>query len=455
MPGHTAPICFYGDDFTGATAHLAGFHEAGLRALLFFDTPDEELLRRHAPSLDVIGIAGIGRSLTPPAMRAEILPALQLFERLGSRQIQYKICSTFDSSPTMGSIGVAIELGREVFGERPVPVVAGAPGFGRYTVFGNHFASSGTGVERLDRHPSMANHPSTPMREADLRRHLAEQTALPIGLVDVMSVQGGPDSLHAAWQRAIAHHPGAVVFDTLHNGDLDAIAQLLLNEGGKAPVYSIAAQGLAEGLGRSLRTRAGHARRPPPPRDVERMLVLSGSAAQLNEAQLQAALDAGWSAHQVDVIGLLRPGGVEQAAADLTALLDREFSMTSDVVLYTAHGAQDRNLARTQAHVREHRIAPDAVARAIGELYSRLTRTAVKRFGLRRIVLAGGDTASHAMRLSDAYALEIVANARGGGRLCRLLSHDAGLDGVEVMLKGGQVGNPRTFIDARHGRSWV
>ena len=33
---------------------------------------------------------------------------------LGARFCHYKVCSTFDSSPTVGNIGRAIEIGREV-----------------------------------------------------------------------------------------------------------------------------------------------------------------------------------------------------------------------------------------------------------------------------------------------------------------------------------------------------
>jgi hypothetical protein len=36
------------------------------------------------------------------------------------------------------------------------------PQFARYTVFGQHFARFGPDVFRLDRHPSMVRHPTTP-----------------------------------------------------------------------------------------------------------------------------------------------------------------------------------------------------------------------------------------------------------------------------------------------------
>ena len=106
------PVCFYGDDFTGATAHLAGFHEAGLNALMFLRTPTLAQAQRHLADEDVLGVAGISRSLAPAAMGQEIGPAFALFRALGARQAHYKICSTFDSSPRLGSIGRAIEIGR-------------------------------------------------------------------------------------------------------------------------------------------------------------------------------------------------------------------------------------------------------------------------------------------------------------------------------------------------------
>src|SRR3546814_8091875 len=78
-----------------------------------------------------------------------------------------------------------MEIGARQFGG-VVPIVVGAPHLGRYVVFGNLFAvAGGDEVFRIDRHPTMARHPVTPMHEADLRRHLAAQTDMPIALVPI------------------------------------------------------------------------------------------------------------------------------------------------------------------------------------------------------------------------------------------------------------------------------
>ena len=68
-------------------------------------------------------------------------------------------------------------------------MIVGAPRLKRYQMFGNLFAAvDGVGY-RLDRHPTMSRHPVTPMDEADLRVHLAAQTARRIELVDMLQLR--------------------------------------------------------------------------------------------------------------------------------------------------------------------------------------------------------------------------------------------------------------------------
>ena len=127
------------------------------------------------------------------------LPAV--FDWLRSLQtpvVHYKVCSTFDSAPHRGSIGRAIEIGLEQFGQAIVPVVVGAPELGRYTVFGQLFAAFQGEVFRIDRHPVMSRHPATPMTEADLLLHLARQTVLPMARIDLADQLAGREAAFEA-----------------------------------------------------------------------------------------------------------------------------------------------------------------------------------------------------------------------------------------------------------------
>src|SRR3954468_1680203 len=109
-------------------------------------------------------------------MDRNLPPVFELLRSLGAPITHYKVCSTFDSAPHVGSIGRAIDLAAPILGGAWHPLVGAAPAIARYQALGNLFARVGGVAYRLDRHPTMSRHPVTPMREADLRLHLAEQT---------------------------------------------------------------------------------------------------------------------------------------------------------------------------------------------------------------------------------------------------------------------------------------
>ena len=137
------------------------------------------------------------------------LPAI--FTRLSELRAgicHYKVCSTFDSSPAVGSIGRALEIGQDVFRTSWVPVVVAAPHLARYVLFGNLFAAGGGAIHRIDRHPTMRRHPVTPMDEGDLRLHLAQQTSRKIELLDVIALSS--DHAEKRLDDLLSEEPSAV-----------------------------------------------------------------------------------------------------------------------------------------------------------------------------------------------------------------------------------------------------
>ena len=194
----------------------------GLPTLLFLAVPPAARLA-DLGRYRAVGIAGVGRSQPPDWMDRE-LPAL--FEGLraaGAPLIQYKTCSTFDSAPQIGSIGRAIDIGQRICGSPIVPLVVGAPALRRYSVFGNLFATVDGATHRLDRHPTMAHHPVTPMTEADLRRHLARQTGKTIALVDILDLAAADVDARVA--AALAARPDVVVCDVLDEASLAEVGR--------------------------------------------------------------------------------------------------------------------------------------------------------------------------------------------------------------------------------------
>src|SRR4030095_10710065 len=118
----------------------------------------------------------------PDEIDENLEPVRAAMSRLPVPLVHYKVCSTSASPPAIGSIGRVMDLSRAAFGDTAIPIVAATPALGRYCAFGNLFARSGTDgrVHRIDRHPIMSVHPVTPMHEADLARHLGQQTSMPI-----------------------------------------------------------------------------------------------------------------------------------------------------------------------------------------------------------------------------------------------------------------------------------
>jgi len=167
-------LAWYGNDFTGAAAVMEALTLGGLPSTLFFNVPTPAQLAKF-PAARGIGVASMARAQSPAWMAQNLPPAFRALAELCGGILHYKVCSTLDSSPHIGSIGKAIEIGAQVMNVDRVPILVAAPQMRRYQCFGHLFAGMGGEVFRLDRHPVMRRHPVTPMFESDVARHLGRQ----------------------------------------------------------------------------------------------------------------------------------------------------------------------------------------------------------------------------------------------------------------------------------------
>lgn len=441
-------ICFYGDDFTGSTDALGQFCRFGLGGILLLRVPTDEQLRAYSRKSDVVGIAGVSRALPTAQMTSEVRPALLALAKLAPRLIQYKICSTFDSSPAVGSIGRMIELGMEMFGERPVPVLAAQPEFGRYTAFGNHFVEYKGLVYRLDRHPTMSCHPSTPMTEADLCRVLAGQTALPVSLVNLLQLTDETDPARRAPSLSSFSNapPGPLVIDAVNSAHLVRAAELIWGSDSPSPRFVVGSGGLSYGLGHYL--TAGKQATMPPVHRADQVFAVSGSCSAQTAQQVAHAVAHGWTGIYLEPRHLLDPLSRENALAAVSNEVMSAIHAGTSVVVYTAQGdGRDRTVGNP---MKEAGIGLELV-RQIGAVFGRLLDDVLAGSDVRRVIVAGGDTSGYTLRSLDAYGLEVEAPLAVAGALCRLRSTAHHLDGAEVVLKGGQVGNDDFFELVRRG----
>jgi uncharacterized protein YgbK (DUF1537 family) len=421
---------FYGDDFTGSTDVLEQLASNGIPTVLYLTLPTPEHLAAF-PEARAIGIAGDSRSRSPKWMSSH-LPAI--FDALKSFQapiVHYKVCSTFDSSPSHGSIGRAIELGREAFHPRFVPIVVGAPHLRRYVAFGNLFVAAPDGtIQRIDRHP-MSHHPVTPMREADLRLHLQAQTSTPIGLVDLTALQSGASAQVLAAQLNLGHQ--AILFDTIDAQTQVTIGDLLWREAQDQPLFSASSSGLTAAILPALR-KTGTFPKPATPAKLKPsapLLVVSGSCSTVTERQIRYALAHGYTGIALDAEALLASGTSASACVAAVEAAVAALASGSNTVLYTSLG-----LPTTDAH-------GDRLGSALGSLL----REIILRAGVHRVLLCGGDTSSYAVQQLGIYALTWLTNLQPGAPLCHAHADTAhsNLHNLEIVLKGGQVGTEDFF----------
>lgn len=424
-------VGYYGDDFTGSTDVMEVLTFAGLPTALFLEPPRLADLVRF-PGLRAVGIAGMARAQSPSWMDVHLPPAFHALMALKPELLHYKICSTFDSAPHVGSIGRALELGLAATGAPWASMLVAAPALRRYQVFGNLFAAVDGVGHRLDRHPTMARHPVTPMAEADLRRHLAAQTALPLALVDFLAL--GRDGGSAALAEALAAGARGILLDTLDEASL-AAAGALVWAAREVSGFSVSSSGLEYSLVAHWRVM-GWLEPADTPQHLpasQPLLVISGSCSPATAAQIDWAEAQGWACLRADPVALLA-GQEDAVAACCTAL-----SSGRNTVLYAARGPDDPAIATFEgAHGAEGQ-------HALGAALGHVARRVFDRARLSRLVVAGGDTSGAVARALGLVALTAAAPVAPGSPLCRAHGADATLDGLTIALKGGQVGGADYF----------
>jgi 3-oxoisoapionate kinase len=449
-------VAFYGDDFTGSSAVMEVMTFAGLPAVMFIETPTPEQLERFQ-SYRAIGIAGVARAMPPSWMDAHLPEAFRALAALRARVTHYKVCSTLDSSPTVGSIGCAIDIGAPIFGETPgaanwQPFVVAAPAIGRYQAFGNLFAASGDSVYRLDRHPVMQRHPATPMDEADVRLHVGKQTARAIGLIDFAAIKGGAGLKQ--FDAELGQGRSLIALDIVDDETLRWVGELMWSRrerslfaiGSQGVEYALVAHWRAQGwLPAASEQNAASAQ--------SQIVAVSGSVSPVTALQIDWA-----QANGFDLIGFAAEASLDndRRQAQINAVVERArlvLSSGRSPLVTTARGPNDVAVHRFRAKLAAAGSDPVEINARIGGALGEILRRLIGGGGVTRAAVSGGDTSGFAIRALGAYALEAIAPIAPGAPLCRAFSTDPKVDGIEITLKGGQMGKTDFFGSVRAGRA--
>jgi uncharacterized protein YgbK (DUF1537 family) len=443
-------LAYYGDDFTGSTDAMEALTAAGVPTLLCLDLPTPELLARF-PGVRCVGLAGSSRGRNPDWMNEELPKAFASLASLGAPILQYKICSTFDSSAETGSIGRAIDLGVAHMPGRWSPMIVGAPRLKRYQMFGNLFAAvDGVGY-RLDRHPTMSRHPVTPMHEADLRLHLRQQTARCIELIDMLQLRGADAATRL---NALSGGQTPVIMIDVLDEETLAAAGRLVWENRAEGVFSASSSGLQYALAAHWRACGllPDGASLPVAGPVKAIAVVSGSCSPVTAGQIGWARANGFHVERLDLRRSLAEDTHEAEIERVSAIAVAAIRRGDSPLVHSAEGPDDPDVTGFDTLAKEAGLTRHDAARKVGRTLAEVMRRLLDNADVRRVVVAGGDSSGEVTSTLGIAALSVAAGLAPGAPLCRAWSDTPRRDGLEIVLKGGQLGDAAFFGAVREGR---
>ncbi|QDW52438.1 3-oxo-tetronate kinase [Burkholderia sp. KBS0801] len=380
------------DDFTGATDLANMLVKSGMRTVQTIGVPADGAALDTMIDADAIVVALKSRTIAAADAVAQSLAAYEWLRAQGCRQFFFKYCSTFDSTDA-GNIGPVADALLDAAGGDFAIACPAFPENSR-TIFRGHLFVGDVPLNES----GMEHHPLTPMKDANLVRVLQRQTTAKVGLIRYDTIAQGAAAVRARVDALRADGTRFAIADALSNHDLhvlgEACANLPLVTGGS---------GVALGLPENFR-RAGLL----PERDNAASLpridglsaVLAGSASKATNAQVAAWRESRPS-FRIDPLAASRG---EPVVDD--ALAFARSHLPQPVLIY-ATTSPDEVKAVQQAlgveaagHLVESTLA--AIARGLREL------------GVRKFVVAGGETSGAVVQALDVKSLQIGAQIDPG-----------------------------------------
>ena len=407
------------DDFTGATDLASMLVRGGMRTVQSIGIPAGDV----AGQLDADAIVIALKSRTVPAADAvkESLEALRWLRERGCEQIFFKYCSTFDSTPA-GNIGQVSDALLEALDSDFTLACPAFPENGR-TVFRGHLFVQ----DQLLSESGMQHHPLTPMTDANLVRVLQAQTRGKVGLLRHDSVSGGVESVRARIAQLRADGVRMAVADALSDADLhvlgEACADLALLTGGSG-----LALGLPDNFRRAGKLRDLDAAQLPAVEGGE--VVLAGSASQATNGQVATWLQAGRPAFRIDPLALAAGQAVIEEALAFAA----DHSQT--VLIYATSTPDEVKAVQRELGAER---AGHLVEQAMGRIAGRL-----REAGVRRFVVAGGETSGAVVQALNIQLLQIGAQIDPGVPACVSMPGEP----LALALKSGNFGGADFFDKA-------
>jgi uncharacterized protein YgbK (DUF1537 family) len=407
------------DDFTGATDLANMLVRGGMRTIQTIGIPRGPL----ADEVDAVVVALKSRTIPPHEAVEQALRSLAWLKSAGCRQVYFKYCSTFDSTPK-GNIGPVTDALMDALQADFTIACPAFPENGRTICHGYLFV----GDQPLSE-SGMKDHPLTPMTDANLVRVLAPQTRRKVGLISYATVACGAAAVREAMGRLRQEGIGIAIVDALADSDLRTIAEACAD-------LALVTAGSGIGLGiaehyRKAGLLAHSASAALPPSVQGDAAILSGSCSEATIGQV-----ARWTAcrpsFRLDPLRLAQ----DTAHADEAIAWALDQKASGPVLIYATAAAQEVRLVQRQ-------LGAVRAGELVEQAFARIARGLVQA-GVRKLIVAGGETAGAVVSALGVRALRIGPQIDPGVPWTESLDDPP----IALALKSGNFGGPDFFEKA-------
>lgn len=353
------------DDFTGASDAASFLVKGGMRVKLYNGIPE---VKEQDDDAQAIVIALKSRTEKTEQAVSDSLNAAEFLLKRGVKQIYFKYCSTFDSTPE-GNIGPVADALMELTNSPCTVLCPALPVNGRIVENGNLMVN---GIPLHESH--MKNHPLTPMWDCKIANLMKPQTKYPC--VELHAGQLKSTSLSSVYnEHKIDGQPFYIIPDYINPEDGETISnifyQLPLLTGGS---------GLLEPLAKIWIEKLSSESMIPESATDGKALLLAGSCSKATLGQIAWYQSQNHPCYKLDPKAMMEG---RQTVDDAWKFVEEHTTDTETVLVYSSD---------TPEKVKEfQKMGTEKVAAMLEGATAELAIRAVKA-GYTRIISAGGET---------------------------------------------------------------